>query len=112
MPLLPRSARRMIGSRPPSWLGYLPWRLRKAACASASLRCDDTCTAYWPVAAAPAAECGIDAVLLGWGAGVAAGAGEGAGAAFGLSDSGALEARVGAGRGAAGRAGGGSSASA
>src|SRR5919197_4682697 len=44
MPLLPRSARRMIGWRPPSSLGNFACRLRKEDIASLSLFCEDSCT--------------------------------------------------------------------
>src|SRR5438309_190465 len=44
MPLLPRSARRMIGWRPPSSLGNFACRLRKEDIASVSLFCEDSCT--------------------------------------------------------------------
>src|SRR5581483_11235376 len=50
MPLAPRSARRMIGSRLPSRSGYLARSAWNDDCASLSLCCDETCTAY------PAAE--------------------------------------------------------
>src|SRR3984893_19089717 len=48
MPFSPRSARRMTGSRSPITSGYLAFKARNEACASDSLRCEDTCTRYPP----------------------------------------------------------------
>src|SRR5580704_3623630 len=52
MPLSPRSARRTTGSRSPNTSGYLAFKDRNEACASGSLRCDDTCTRNAPSAPA------------------------------------------------------------
>src|SRR5215467_11240932 len=53
----------MMASRSPSSLGNFSCSERKDACASASLRCEDTCTKYPPAAAfAAAAGEGIAAV--------------------------------------------------
>src|SRR5262245_10304087 len=48
MPLGPRSTRLMVAVRSDSWSGNLPCSALKEACASASLRCEESCTAYPP----------------------------------------------------------------
>src|SRR5690242_8062511 len=55
MPLAPRSTRLTNEEWPPSWLGYLDCNARSDACASASLVCDDSCTARPAVFVVPVA---------------------------------------------------------
>src|SRR5262249_42445165 len=54
-PLAPRSTRLMNEEWPPSWLEYFACNARSDACASASLVCEDTCTARPAVLVVPVA---------------------------------------------------------
>src|SRR5438309_9966534 len=80
----------MIGWRPPSSLGNLACRLRKDACASLSVFCDESCTtcALVDVSAPPRACDGAVAVRVRFGA---AGAGS---ALWASSDNGARDAAL------------------
>jgi hypothetical protein len=90
----------MIGWRPLSWSGYFARSDRNAACASASLRCDVTCTEYPLPDGAEAASATAGSALATAIGGLAAGctatrarAGCGAAAGWppGTIESGALE---------------------
>src|SRR5262245_34548691 len=88
MPLEPRSTRLMMALRSESWSGNLPCNALKEACASASLRCEDSWTMYPPDASdGTAVARGAGGCTLWIGGGAAATRSRGAGGDGGADDS-------------------------